>query len=674
MKWFILVVTLLLMSASYGDSRSVTMPNEPVRKWLLTISYADGISAQGTLRLRDVIKERFVDIGGGLYRHFTDITFMPYSQYAPTIDGVKKAFLDLSKEIAKYKKESPKNQAHVAISWVGHGLTSKEGEYSLAVQDGEFSGDELVELFSVLGADEFLFFLNSCQSGSLVTTHLNADEKINKISRFQKELAIGIPDSFIAKITTQMKRNQTRMSVVVPVSKFINSRIFIWENILEQAFNLSDVDKNKDHIVTYEEWKNAVLLKSCSEETYRPQDIYLNVGKIKPPKVGVDPQFFDNSVPGKMPLYLTKTGSELYKQGKLELANYDLAPAILYSETKNICDTEAMFGKFLYNAELDQLLDAYEISNQFRKNKILDHFENIYYKFSDRFFNVLKAEYLTTKLDETKARAVFLIGLKSGKVDPGKDVDSFFKEVIKKFNKESYIVQTGIIQGLGKGKQKQGISLLVSILKGSDQELRVMSAESIMEIADKSSLSTLSEMLKIESNEEVKLYFLKTFTAVGDSKWAKFLMDNYSTFSALGKKEVLLYLAKTKIPESYNFLISILKNEYLLRVHALKALGVLGDKRLIPMLDELLNQDENAEVRMYSAYYLGRFFHTKSIPNLMTSAKNDISYLVRAECVSALGKLKAKNALELLKFLSQNDPSNIVRTRALQALKDINAI
>jgi HEAT repeat protein len=99
-----------------------------------------------------------------------------------------------------------------------------------------------------------------------------------------------------------------------------------------------------------------------------------------------------------------------------------------------------------------------------------------------------------------------------------------------------------------------------------------------------------------------------------------------------------------------------------------------------PILDEIadlmvwvLINDNNGIVKHEAAFQIGVRNMKDKIPNLINSAQNDKSELVRHEAIEALGLMRAHESREvLIKML--DDPSDPVRETAVFVLKRLDRL
>jgi HEAT repeat protein len=111
------------------------------------------------------------------------------------------------------------------------------------------------------------------------------------------------------------------------------------------------------------------------------------------------------------------------------------------------------------------------------------------------------------------------------------------------------------------------------------------------------------------------------------------------------------------------------------RCKAAEALGHLQDPNSLPLLLDILKQDESPTVRAKAAEVMGEFKSDLAVPALLACLQNDTAFIVRRQCAKALGKIRHPSVVPALqKALRDREPS--VRWRGAEALgyiKDASA-
>ncbi|GAX60116.1 glycerophosphoryl diester phosphodiesterase [Candidatus Scalindua japonica] len=108
-----------------------------------------------------------------------------------------------------------------------------------------------------------------------------------------------------------------------------------------------------------------------------------------------------------------------------------------------------------------------------------------------------------------------------------------------------------------------------------------------------------------------------------------------------------------------------------LKREIIQALKMIGDKQAVPVLKEILLNDEDLYVRFDAARALGDIDNTDSVFTLIRAMKTDKSWLVKGSCAGALGKRgdnRASFALKTLLDTDEGDNASWARDRAAWAL------
>jgi HEAT repeat protein len=128
-------------------------------------------------------------------------------------------------------------------------------------------------------------------------------------------------------------------------------------------------------------------------------------------------------------------------------------------------------------------------------------------------------------------------------------------------------------------------------------------------------------------------------------------------------------LAKTADGRVVDPLLSVLNSpSWIVRMHAAKALGRIGDARAVKPL-VLLLQDKVKAVRTDTGEALARI-GAAAVPMLLESLKHE-DWLVRLHAVEALGKIRLPVAVEPLLHALFNDRDAAVREDAVRSLGEI---
>jgi HEAT repeat protein len=135
------------------------------------------------------------------------------------------------------------------------------------------------------------------------------------------------------------------------------------------------------------------------------------------------------------------------------------------------------------------------------------------------------------------------------------------------------------------------------------------------------------------------------------------------------KPDIILALGELKHAPAYDELVSIVEDrsqDKAWRMYAADSLGRIGDKRAVPVLRALYEEDD-ALLRAYAAAALGRFGEA-GIDDLLMDALKDSNWRVRSTGAKALADRKSTAAVEILVYKAKRDPVMRVRLDAVAAL------
>src|SRR5688500_14615311 len=199
-------------------------------------------------------------------------------------------------------------------------------------------------------------------------------------------------------------------------------------------------------------------------------------------------------------------------------------------------------------------------------------------------------------------------------------------EQIAALKDDDWAVREDAAKALGLLKDSRAVVPLISLLRDSDRAVRQSAIHALIAIGQ-SSVPALSDYLG-DGSLQVQEAVSEVLAAVGDVR----------AFAPL--------------------VTALISGDWIVRMHAAKALGRIADPRAVDSLIPLL-QDTVKAVREEAAGALAEI-GTASIPSLVQALSHQ-EWLVRLHAVEALGKLKSGEALEPLLFALFNDHDSAVR-------------
>lgn len=209
-------------------------------------------------------------------------------------------------------------------------------------------------------------------------------------------------------------------------------------------------------------------------------------------------------------------------------------------------------------------------------------------------------------------------------------------ENIAALRDEDWAVREEAAAALGAFRDPRAVGPLVGALRDSDRAVRDAAVKSLMEIGEPA-VPALGLCLD-DPNLTVQESAAAILARIADAR-------------------VLAPLIK-----------ALRSQDWIVRMHAAKAIGRIRDGRAVPALVPLLHDTVKA-VREEAALALVQIGEP-AVPSLLEALKHE-AWLVRLHAIEALGRMKAKMAVEPLLFVLFNDRDAAVRTDAARALGEI---
>jgi HEAT repeat protein len=142
------------------------------------------------------------------------------------------------------------------------------------------------------------------------------------------------------------------------------------------------------------------------------------------------------------------------------------------------------------------------------------------------------------------------------------------------------------------------------------------------------------------------------------------------------KGDLVVALGELRDARAVDALIRIAKGrdeEKTRRLYAADALGKIGDRRALPVLKSLFDEDD-ALLRAYAASALAAFGMGEALPSLLAGLR-DANAKVRIQCTKALARqlspAEASQAVPILLWKAENDPERAVRLESVRTLGEI---
>lgn len=198
------------------------------------------------------------------------------------------------------------------------------------------------------------------------------------------------------------------------------------------------------------------------------------------------------------------------------------------------------------------------------------------------------------------------------------------------------------VESLEKLDSSKDISNLISKLNAMDWKIRYKAAKALGRIKDSRAVDSLVKALG-DGRLEVQKESAKSLGRIGDKRAIEPLIKNLSSLSGKDCLQALVNIGKPAIPYLIKAINS--RNKYI-RWKAIKALGLIGDKRTIEPLFKALD-DKDEFVRMRAVEALGKIGDRRAVPTLINLLDDDDEF-VRIYTIEALGKLNDPRAIQPL--------------------------
>jgi HEAT repeat protein len=207
----------------------------------------------------------------------------------------------------------------------------------------------------------------------------------------------------------------------------------------------------------------------------------------------------------------------------------------------------------------------------------------------------------------------------------------------------------------------------IAALRDEDWAIREEAAIRLGHLGDSRAVSPLVSILK-DRDRSVREAAIAALTAIGPSSVEA--LGGCLTDPDLSVQEaasaVLATIADDRVLDP--LLRALASHDWIVRMHAAKALGRLANPLSVPRLIPLLH-DKVKAVREEAAAALAAIGEA-SVPALLEAMRHQ-EWLMRLHAVEALGKTRSSSAVEPLLGVVFNDPDSAVREDAVRALGDI---
>jgi len=207
----------------------------------------------------------------------------------------------------------------------------------------------------------------------------------------------------------------------------------------------------------------------------------------------------------------------------------------------------------------------------------------------------------------------------------------------------------------------------IAALQDEDWAVREDAASALGASQDARAVAPLVTLLR-DSDRAVRTAAVAALTAIGEAAVPALgicLADpdlNVQESAA----SILAEIGDHRVRDS--LVVALRSLDWIVRMHAAKALGRIADAGAVDVLMPLL-QDKVKAVRVEAAQALVTIGRA-SVPPLLDALKHD-EWVVRLHAVEALGRLRAAESVEPLLWLLFNDQDTAIREDAIRSLGEI---
>lgn len=209
----------------------------------------------------------------------------------------------------------------------------------------------------------------------------------------------------------------------------------------------------------------------------------------------------------------------------------------------------------------------------------------------------------------------------------------------------------------------------IAALRDGDWAIREEAATRLGSLKDPRAIPPLVSVLK-DRDRSVREAAIGALTAIGEPSVVAMgvCLEDAELTVQEAASAVLASIADSRVREP--LIRALASSDWIVRMHAAKALGRIGHQDAVPALIPLL-QDKVKAVREEVAAALAAIGDA-AVPALLAALQHQ-EWLVRLHAVESLGKSKSPQAVEALLSVVFNDPDTAVREDAVRALGDIGA-
>lgn len=245
-------------------------------------------------------------------------------------------------------------------------------------------------------------------------------------------------------------------------------------------------------------------------------------------------------------------------------------------------------------------------------------------------------------------------------------MDDPVAEQIAALRDEDWAIREEAALLLGKLKDPRAVSPLVAILRDSDRSVREAAVGALTSIGPPS-VTALGSCLS-GPDVSVQEAASAVLASIADGTVLDELLQTLHSQNWIVRMHATKALGRIKDPGSISFLIPLLQDKVkAVREEASSTLAAIGDSAIPALLESLTHQDWL--VRLHAVEALGKTKSSDAVTPLLRALFNDADSAVREDAVRALGYIGDPQAVEFLLTVMDKEPG--LRTLAVEALGQI---
>ena len=224
-------------------------------------------------------------------------------------------------------------------------------------------------------------------------------------------------------------------------------------------------------------------------------------------------------------------------------------------------------------------------------------------------------------------------------------------------------------------------------LENQSEDVKIAAVYALKDVGASEKKSILFDKLKSSDftvNSNLTTAIIETLAEFGSTEIFEFSKERINDNNTLKNYRLsfILYLAKVKIPGSYDFLLKLYKDQNEdadVRGYAVNAISKLQKNEASPEITTIIKEIETYpfekkkryyQLYIYSVTALVKLGDSSAYVKLEDSLRNDNTN-VRVQAIKLMRELKDQRAADILKYKAEFDPSPIVQKEALAALSDM---